>query len=108
MSLKSDDPLNPIAISLPEADLASFCRRHHIRELALFGSVVTGGFGPESDIDMLVEFAPHAEVDLFEFSGMRLELMEIFGRKVDLVTPSSLKPLIKDSILANKVVIYAV
>ena len=95
-------------IDLPQRQIADFCRRHHIRELALFGSVLRDDFGPESDIDILVEFEPTAEIDLFEYSGMRLELMELLGRPVDLVTPSGLKPLIKDSILESRSVIYAV
>jgi hypothetical protein len=95
-------------IDLPTHKIADFCLRHHIRELALFGSVLRDDFGPESDIDILVEFEPAAEIDLFEFSGMRLELMELLGRPVDLVTPTALKPLIKDTILKSRSVVYAV
>ena len=62
----------------------------------------------ELSLRLRVEFEPDAEIDLIEFSGMRLELMELFGREVDLVTPAGLKPLIKNSILSNRVVVYAV
>ncbi len=95
-------------ILIPKQSLIAFCRRNHIRELSLFGSAIRDDFGAESDIDILVDFEPDAEVDLIEFSGMRLELIEMFGREVDLVTYAALKPLIKDSILSSKVIVYAV
>jgi predicted nucleotidyltransferase len=97
-----------VSIEIPEKSLIAFCRRNHIRELSLFGSSIRDDFRPESDLDVLVEFEPDAEIDLIEFSGMRLELMELFGRDVDLVTPAALKPLIKDSILSSRVVLYAI
>jgi len=108
MSTELEQSVQKIAIEIPEQQLRDFCRRNHIQELALFGSVIGDNFGPDSDIDVLVEFEPDAAIDLFEFSGMRLELLELFGREVDLATPAALKPLIKDKILASKVIIYAV
>jgi predicted nucleotidyltransferase len=95
-------------ITVPLSKIAEFCRQHRVRELSLFGSVLREDFGPESDLDVLVEFEPSAEVDLFEFSGMRLELIGLFGRPIDLVIPAALKPLIKDAILENRRVVYAV
>lgn len=108
MSTKTQGHSRNISIEIPEQSLRTFCRRNQIRELSLFGSVIRDDFGPDSDIDILIEFEPDAEVDLLEFSGMRLELMDLFGRNVDLATPAALKPLIKDSILSSKVTIYAV
>ena len=106
MPTKTQNQSTNISIQIPEQALRGFCRRNQVRKLSLFGSVIRDDFGPDSDIDILIEFKPEAEVDLLEFSGMRLELMDLFGRNVDLVTPSALKPLIKDSILSNKVTVY--
>ena len=62
-------------------EIASFCQRNHIKDLSLFGSATRNDFGPDSDVNVLVEFEPDAEIDLIQFSGMRLELMELFGRE---------------------------
>jgi len=67
--------------------IAGFCRKHHIRRLALFGSVLRDDFRPESDVDMLVEFESGATPG-FGFIGIQDELSEILGRRVDLHTPS--------------------
>jgi predicted nucleotidyltransferase len=76
-------------IRIPKARLASFCKKHHIRRLALFGSVLRPDFGPKSDIDVLVEFEPN-HIPGLAFFGMQDELSKIFGRKVDLNTPGFL------------------
>ena len=87
--------------------LAGFCRRRHIRRLALFGSVVRDDFGPESDVDVLVEFAPGhtpglAIVDVEE------ELSDLLGgRRVDLVNPKYLNRRLKARVLAEAEVQYA-
>lgn len=62
-----------------------FCRKWKVAELALFGSVLRPDFGPESDVDVLVSFAPDAEWSIFDLMEMEEELSAIFGRKVDLV-----------------------
>lgn len=97
-------------IKIPTGDIAAFCRRHHIRELALFGSVLRNDFKPTSDIDVLVDFEPGAdkELTLLDLAGMQIELSEILQREVDFVLREGLKPLIKDEVLANSEVIYAV
>ena len=95
-------------VTIDRSKIASFCQRNHIKELSLFGSAIRDDFGLDSDVDVLVEFEPDAEIDLIQFSGMRLELIELFGREVDLVTKSSLKPLIKDEVLSSCEVVYAV
>ena len=98
---------NPNRISIPKAQLAEFCRHHHIRKLAFFGSVLSDSFGPESDVDVLVEFEPG------HTPGLRLiqiqdELSVLLGgRKVDLVTPKFLNKRIRDQVLAQAVVQYA-
>ncbi|HAF70629.1 MAG: DNA polymerase beta domain protein region [Acetothermia bacterium 64_32] len=94
-------------IELPEAEIAAFCRRYKVRRLSLFGSVLREDFGPKSDIDMLVEFEPGAQVGFLTLSRMARELSTILGRPVDLVPRSGLKPAIRDAILKEEHVIYA-
>ncbi len=92
----------------PDADkLADFCRRNHIRRLSLFGSALRDDFGPESDVDLLVEFEPDAVVTLLDMVRLELELTELVGRKVDLRTPQELSRYFRDEVLATAVVQYA-
>lgn len=86
--------------------LAEFCRRHHIRRLAFFGSVLRDDFGPDSDIDVLVEFEP-GHVPGLGFFSMEEELSRILGRKVDLNTPGFLSPHFRDEVLKEAEVGYA-
>jgi len=72
-----------------------------VKSLALFGSAARGESGPESDIDLLVEFS--VPVGLFEFARLKLRLEQILGREVDLVTPDALRPTMKDDILQEAV-----
>lgn len=92
-------------IEIPKDRIAEFCRRNHIRRLALFGSVLRDDFGPESDVDVLVEFEPDIRVGL-RFFGMEIELSEILGRKVDLNTPGFLSKYFRDEVLAEAEVQY--
>lgn len=85
--------------------VADFCRRHHIRRLALFGSVLREDFGPESDVDVLVEFEP-GHVPGLAFIAIEAELSEILGRKVDLNTPNFLSRYLRNRILAEAEVQY--
>jgi hypothetical protein len=87
--------------------IASFCRRRHIRKLAFFGSVLRDDFGPESDVDVLVEFEPGEVVGLLRMAAMELELSEILGRKVDLRTPQDLSRYFRDEVVASAEVQYA-
>lgn len=100
-----------LRITVPEEDLASFCRRWKITELSAFGSVLREDFGPESDIDLLVTFLPDARWTLFDMARMREELVSLLGREVDLVTrrgvEASRNPIRRESILASAEVIYA-
>jgi predicted nucleotidyltransferase len=70
---------------------------YFVSRIGVFGSFARGEATDESDVDILVEF--NRRVDLFHFIGLQDRLAEILGRKVDLVTPKALKPLIKDRIL---------
>jgi predicted nucleotidyltransferase len=86
--------------------IAEFCRRNHIRRLSLFGSVLREDFGPQSDIDVLVEFEPDATVGLIRFAGIERELGEMMGHAVDLNTPNMLSPYFRDEVLAEAEVRY--
>jgi uncharacterized protein len=93
------------AISIPEEQVAEFCRRHHIHKLSLFGSVVRRDFGPGSDVDVLVEFEPGHAPGL-EFFTMESELGLLLGRKVELHTPQFLSTEIRKRALAEAEVRY--
>lgn len=77
--------------------------RFHVRSLSVFGSVVRGEAGPDSDIDILVEFEPGARVGLFSFARLQRYLEEILGRKVDLATPKALHRALKKDIMEEAV-----
>jgi predicted nucleotidyltransferase len=93
-------------IRLPKNRIAEFCKRNQIRRLSLFGSVLREDFGPESDIDILVEFEPGTRVGLIRLSGLEMELGTIVGRKVDLNTPGFLSKYFRKQILAEADVQY--
>lgn len=93
-------------IAVPDGAVASYCRRHHIHRLAVFGSVLRDDFGPDSDVDVLVEFEPGHCVGLIAFAGMENELSELIGRKVDLTTPAGLSPYFRDDALLEAETLY--
>jgi len=98
-------------IEIPKDKIADFCRRHHIRQMSLFGSVLRDDFGAGSDIDVLVSFAPDARRSLFDLVAMQNELEAILGREVDLVERSAVEQsenyIRRKGILQNQEVIYA-
>jgi hypothetical protein len=75
--------------------------------MSLFGSALREDFGPESDVDILVEFEPGQSVGLIRLAGMEIELSDIFGRKVDLRTPGDLSRYFRQEILDSAEVQYA-
>ena len=87
-------------VSIDRVGLAEFCRRNHIRRLAVFWSVLREDFGPHSDIDVLVEFEAGHTPGLAFFS-MQDELSRMFDRVVDLYTPASLSRYFRDQVLAE-------
>ena len=93
-------------IYIPKDKIAEFCRRHHIRRLALFGSVLRDDFRPDSDVDVLVEFEPGTRVGLMGLAGMEIELGELLGRQIDLNTPGCLSKYFRDEVLAEAEVQY--
>ena len=87
--------------------LAAFCRRHHIRKLAFFGSVLRDDFRPDSDVDVLVEFHP-GYVPGFGIVDLQEELGQLLGgRRVDLVSEKYLNPRLRERVLADAEVQYA-
>jgi hypothetical protein len=100
-----DTPHTTPAIPVPTERIAEFCRRHRIRRLALFGSVLRDDFGPDSDVDVLVEFEPGHTPGLAFFS-MEEELSGMFGRKVDLNTPGFLSRHFRDEVMREAEPLY--
>ena len=101
-------PTTHLPVELSPDTLSTFCREHHIKRLSLFGSALRSDFGPESDVDILVEFEDSARIGLLAFAKTQRKLSELLQRPVDLVTPEGLKPLIKPQILNEAEVLYAV
>jgi predicted nucleotidyltransferase len=97
--------MNTSAIGLTPQQLETFCQKYHIRSLAFFGSVLRADFGPQSDIDVLVEFEPE-HTPGFDFFLIEAELSRLMGRKVDLQTANFLSPDIRQSALAEAVTAY--
>jgi predicted nucleotidyltransferase len=94
-------------ITIPREKLAEFCRKHHIRKLSLFGSVLRPDFGPGSDVDVLVEFEPDSRAGFFELYNMEQEFGRLIKReKVDLNTPGSLSKYFRDEVIAKAEVLY--
>jgi uncharacterized protein len=98
-------------ISIPVEEVADFCRRWQITELALFGSVLRDDFRPDSDVDVLAKFGEDARHTLFDMVRMQEELQRILGRQVDLVSRRGLEAsrnyIRRDSILKSAEVVYA-
>ena len=94
-------------ITVPHERIAEFCRRHHIRRLSFFGSVISEHFKQDSDVDVLVEFEAGQVVGLIRLAGMELELSEIIGRKVDMRTPADLSRYFREEVLSSAEVQYA-
>lgn len=94
-------------IDIPMDELAVICRRYQVRELAVFGSALRDDFRDDSDIDVLVEFAPEARFGLFTFFALRDELSRLLGRPVDLGEKRSLKSAVWDNVLATLKEVYA-
>lgn len=92
-------------IALSRSWIADFCRRHHVCRFALFGSVLRDDFGPESDVDVLVEFEPGKTPGL-AFFGMQDELTAHFGRRVDLNTPTFLSRYFRDRVVSEALPLY--
>jgi predicted nucleotidyltransferase len=106
MLVQLNPPLNQRISASPE-QIEAFCHRWKVTELALFGSVLRDDFRPDSDIDMLLTFAPDARWSLFDWVDMKDELETLFERKVDIADKEGLKnPYRRHEILHAQQVIY--
>ncbi len=83
--------MNAVIAAVPDSEIARFCQRWQIRELALFGSALRSDFGPDSDVDVLVAFSPEAEWGLLEHVRMQQELQNLFHRNVDMISRRALE-----------------
>jgi hypothetical protein len=92
-------------LKIPKDKIADFCRQHHIRRLAVFGSALRDDFGPDSDVDVLVEF-DKAHTPGFAFFDIADELSGLIGRKVDLNTPGFLSRYFRDRVMEEAEVQY--
>ncbi len=101
--------MNP-QVSISREQLAAFCQEHGIKRLAIYGSALREDFGPDNDVDVLVEFEPDRIPGLLGVAGMEIELSDVFGRDVDLVTRSEVEDsrnyIRRKSILESAVVVY--
>lgn len=93
-------------LGISKKHLAEFCRRHRIRKLSFFGSVLRDDFTGDSDVDVLVEFESEVRVGLIRLTGIELELSRLLGRKVDLNTPDFLSPHFREKVLQESETYY--
>ena len=100
-----------LRIEVDQERLAEFCRRHHIKTLAFFGSVLRDDFRPDSDVDVLVEYEPGTRVRIGDILDQEEELVRMFGRPVDLIERRAVEqarnPVRKRHILQTAEVAYA-
>ncbi len=94
-------------IRIPARPLAELCRRHGIARLSLFGSVLREDFGPDSDVDVLIEFLPGVRCGLLGMARIERELAELIGRAVDLRTPGDLSRYFRERVVQEAVQQYA-
>jgi len=87
--------------------IVDLCKKHHIREISLFGSRSRGDDHEMSDFDFLIEFSPNARISLFEYGRAWVDFEELMGTKIDLIDKRGLKPMLRDPVLAEAKLIYA-
>ena len=97
----TEGPMVHQDLKLPGTELPGYCRRNGIRRLELFGSATRADFGPQSEVDLLVEFRPEARIGFLALSRMQRELSVLFGRSVDLVPRAGLKAVIASSVICS-------
>jgi len=95
-----------VRIPISGEQIADLCRRHHIRWLAVFGSVLRDDFTPDSDIDVLVEFEPKQRYTYFTLADIEQDLSSVLGRRVDVHVPKDLHPYLRDKVLRQAEAIY--
>jgi predicted nucleotidyltransferase len=93
-------------INLTKKQIADFCKKNHIKKFAFFGSILRDDFQPDSDVDVLVTFDRSVLITFLDIAGMEMELSEIVGKKVDLLTPGGLSQYFRDQVIAEAEVQY--
>ena len=96
-----------IRINIPKKQLEQFCEAYHVRRFSLYGSALRDDFGPDSDIDILIEFEPGFKTGLLKMARMENELSDMLGRKVDLRTSGDLSRYFRQEVLESAEVEYA-
>lgn len=95
-----------LRIAIDQKKLGELCRKYGVARLSLFGSVVRDDFGPQSDVDVLVEFAPSTRVGLLDLARFQLELSELLGHDVHISTPRSLSRYFRREVVESAVPVY--
>ena len=93
---------------IPQKELKTFCRKHYITKMSLFGSALRDELKPDSDIDILVEFDQSHIPGLLDIAGMEIDLSEMIRRKVELRRPAELSRYFREDVLKNAKVEYAI
>ncbi len=106
MSISAAPNTGLAAVEEARPKLRELCRKHCIRRLSLFGSILRDDFGPESDIDVLAEFEASHVPGFIRLAGMEMELSTLLDRKVDLLTPGSLSPRFRDRVLREAFMLH--
>ncbi len=103
--------INSVVSAMPTEQIGQFCQKWHIRQLAFFGSALRSDFRQDSDLDVMVTFAPNANWSLFDHAQMQLELQRLFNRKVDLISRRALEQspnwLLRDEIFKTARVVFS-
>ena len=94
-------------VEVPESAVVDLCRRYQVKQMSVFGSAARGELRQDSDIDVLVEFAENATVDIFDFGHLESELSVLLGRRVDLVSRRGMNPRRAPHILSEARLLYA-
>ena len=94
-------------VTIPEPALGSLCQRYRVARLSLFGSILRPDFGPSSDVDILVEFLPDATPTHLTLGAMLMDLQDLIGRRVDVLTPQALSPYFRNRVLREATPRYA-
>ena len=97
-----------VEFRLPLEAIRAYCKQRPIKRLSLFGSALRADFGPDSDIDMLIEYAPEAKLDAYAILRQQADLCKLIGRPVDLGTPQSLSPYIRQEVIDSAEPLYDV
>ncbi len=100
--------MSPLRIEIPKKEIEAFCRKWRVKEFTIFGSALQEDFGPQSDVDVLVELQPDHGLSLYDWVDMIDELENVFQREVDLVAKGGLRnPFRRQEILRTAEIVYA-